>query len=70
MVLDFHSKSQQVLTPFGYTCSELPKEIEDINSLGQIAVNTINGFNEWEFTLGSSCKDKYEVKGGARGRNP
>ncbi|XP_054165079.1 carboxypeptidase B-like [Oppia nitens] len=64
MYIAMHSYSQFILTPWGWT-SELPKQYNDMVSMGQKAAQTLQQRYGTHYKVGSSTRILYAASGGA-----
>lgn len=65
LYIDFHSYSQDILTPYGYTCNVLPANSASQVSLGQKAAAAIRSVHGTQYTVGPTCQTLYATAGGS-----
>lgn len=63
--VDWHSFSQLILLPYGYSCSARATNHAKQMSLAGGVANAIRGVNGLSFTYGPSCSTIYQTNGGS-----
>ncbi|KAG0309255.1 Carboxypeptidase A4 [Dissophora globulifera] len=63
--IDFHAYSQLWMTPFGWDCSKIPKDDEDIMEAGLGAAKALRDVHGTKFAVGSVCNIIYQASGGS-----
>jgi murein tripeptide amidase MpaA len=63
--VDWHSYTQLILLPFGYSCTARPANYDRQMSLAAGVAGAIRGVNGLTFTYGPTCETIYQVAGGA-----
>lgn len=66
LYIDFHSYSQLLISPFGYTCEELPETNEEMVALANATAAAIEEVYGTEYVTGPGCQTLYQVSGGSR----
>ncbi|EOD45725.1 putative carboxypeptidase a1 precursor protein [Neofusicoccum parvum UCRNP2] len=63
MYMDWHSYSQLWMTPYGYTCSQLPSTNTELQSISGGAVAAIEAVHGTQFEYGPICQTIYQASG-------
>ncbi|KAJ4391785.1 hypothetical protein N0V93_005405 [Gnomoniopsis smithogilvyi] len=63
LYIDFHSYSQVFLSPYGYTCDDLPDNHQQLQDLMKGAVSKIKEPFGTNFTYGPICSTMYQASG-------
>lgn len=63
--VDWHSFSQLILLPYGYTCDKTPDDIDNQMKLAGGVADAIKGVNDLEFVYGPTCDTIYPAAGGS-----
>ncbi|ODA83571.1 hypothetical protein RJ55_02085 [Drechmeria coniospora] len=63
LYIDYHSYSQLFMTPYGYTCDELPANNDELQSLASGAVEAIKSVHGLSFEYGPICTTIYRASG-------
>lgn len=63
--VDWHSFSQLILLPYGYTCDKQPDNIDKQMELAGGVADAIKGVNGLDFVYGSTCDTIYPASGGS-----
>ncbi|KAL7932574.1 hypothetical protein V8C35DRAFT_77972 [Trichoderma chlorosporum] len=63
LYIDYHSYSQLFMTPYGYSCSAVAPNNDELQSLAQGAVAAIRAVHGTEFVYGPICSTIYQATG-------
>lgn len=63
--MDWHSFSQLILLPYGYSCSAYPDNIDKQLELAGGVADAIQGVNGLRFVYGPTCETIYQAAGGS-----
>lgn len=63
--VDWHSYSQLILLPYGYSCSAVFDTLEKQMDLAQGVAESIQSVNGLEFVYGPTCETIYQTSGGS-----
>jgi murein tripeptide amidase MpaA len=64
LYIDWHSYSQLFMTPYGYSCTALPSNNAELQSLARGAAAALTAVHGTSFTTGPICSTIYKVTGG------
>jgi carboxypeptidase A4 len=62
--IDVHSYSQLILTPYGYTCDDLPDDNDQMQRVAAGMSEAIKNVYGTVFTFGPACRTIYRSSGG------
>lgn len=65
LYVDWHSYSQLILLPYGYSCSASASNINAQLTLAGGMANAIRGVNGLRFDYGPTCQTIYQTAGGS-----
>jgi hypothetical protein len=65
LFIDWHSFSQLILLPYGYTCDKTPDNIDAQMTLAGGVADAIKGVNGLDFVYGPTCETIYQTAGGS-----
>ncbi|KIM30630.1 hypothetical protein M408DRAFT_66407 [Serendipita vermifera MAFF 305830] len=60
---DWHSYSQMFFTPYGFSCTEVPPDNEELTALAEGFTASLKEVYGTEYQYGSSCKTIYKTTG-------
>ncbi|RCI15910.1 hypothetical protein L249_1762 [Ophiocordyceps polyrhachis-furcata BCC 54312] len=63
LYIDFHSYSQLLMTPYGWTCDATPANNDELQSLANGAAEAIRAVHGTEFRTGPICSTIYQTAG-------
>ncbi|KAK2603613.1 hypothetical protein QQS21_004194 [Conoideocrella luteorostrata] len=63
LYIDYHSYSQLFMTPYGYSCSAVAPNNDELQSLAKGAVDAIYSVHNVEFQYGPICQTIYQASG-------
>ncbi|KJZ70245.1 hypothetical protein HIM_10359 [Hirsutella minnesotensis 3608] len=63
LYIDYHSYSQLFMTPYGWSCDELPPNNDEYQSLAGGAANAIREVHGTNFNYGPICSTIYQASG-------
>lgn len=66
LYIDWHSYSQLIISPFGYTCDEVPYNSDAQVGLANRTAAAIEAVYGTNYTTGPGCETLYQVSGGSR----
>ncbi|KAI1257137.1 hypothetical protein MGN70_000176 [Eutypa lata] len=65
LFIDFHSYGQYILWPYGYDCTILAPDDDDLRAAASVAQAAVQGVSGTRYTVGPSCSTLYPTTGSA-----